>query len=45
MKNSKTLFLDLVNQIDIDESRNEIQSIVYILLENLLLLSRADILL
>jgi release factor glutamine methyltransferase len=45
MKNSKTLFLDLVNQIKIDESRDEIQSMVYILLESLFSLSRADILL
>ena len=44
MKNSKVLFLDLVNQIKIDESRDEIQSMVYILLENLFSLSRADIL-
>ena len=44
MKNSKVLFLDLVNQIKIDENRDEIQSMVYILLENLFSLSRTDIL-
>lgn len=44
MKNSKVLFLDLVNQIKIDENRDEIQSMVYILLENLFSLSRADVL-
>jgi len=44
MKNSKVLFLDLVNQIKIDENSDEIQSMVYILLENLFSLSRADIL-
>ncbi len=44
MKNSKVLFLDLVSRIKIDESLQEIQSIVYILLETLLNVSRADIL-
>lgn len=43
MKNSKTLFLDLVNQIKIEESHDEIQSMVYILLENLFSISRTDI--
>ena len=45
MKNSKALFLDLVNQVKIDEDRGEIQSMVYLLLENLFSLSRAEILL
>ena len=44
MKNSKALFLDLVNQIDIDEHRDEIQSMVYLLLEDIFSLSKADIL-
>lgn len=44
MKNSKALFLDLVNRIDMDESREEIQSVVYLLLEILFSVSRADIL-
>jgi release factor glutamine methyltransferase len=44
MKNSKALFRDLVNQIKIDENSDEVQSMVYILLENLFSLSRADIL-
>jgi len=43
MKNSKALFLDLVNQIKLPENRNEIQSIVYILMENIFSLSRTDI--
>ena len=45
MKNSKALFLDLVNQVKIDENRDEIQSMVYVLLENLFSLSQTDILL
>ncbi|MDH5251408.1 MAG: peptide chain release factor N(5)-glutamine methyltransferase, partial [Cyclobacteriaceae bacterium] len=44
MKNSKALFLDLVNQIKIEESQDEIQSMVYILLENRFSISRTDIL-
>jgi len=44
MKNSKVLFLDLVRQINIDENSDEIQSMVYLILENLFSLSRADIL-
>lgn len=44
MKNSKVLFLDLVRQINIDENSDEIQSMVYLILENLFSLSRVDIL-
>ncbi len=44
MKNSKALFLDLVNQIKIEESHDEIQSMVYIVMENLFSISRSDIL-
>lgn len=44
MKNSKALFLDLVNQIKIDESLDEIHSMAYILLENLFSISRTDLL-
>lgn len=44
MKNSKALFLDLVNQIKIDESLDEIRSMVYLLFESLLSFSRTDIL-
>ena len=43
MKNSKALFLDLVNQIKLPESRDEIQGMVYILMENIFSLSRTDI--
>jgi release factor glutamine methyltransferase len=44
MKNSKVLFLDLVNQIKIEENQDELHSLVYLLLENILSLSRTDIL-
>jgi release factor glutamine methyltransferase len=43
MKNSKALFLDLVNQIKIDQGLEEIHSVVYILLENLFSISRSDV--
>jgi release factor glutamine methyltransferase len=44
MRNSKALFVDLVNQIRIPESRNEVESIVYVVLESLFGLTRTDIL-
>lgn len=43
MKNSKALFLDLVKRIELKEHRDEIESIAYLLLENLMALSRSDI--
>ena len=43
MKNSKTLFLDLVNAIKLPDNRDEVQSIVYILMEHIFSLSRTDI--
>ncbi|HMG93872.1 MAG TPA: peptide chain release factor N(5)-glutamine methyltransferase [Chryseolinea sp.] len=42
--NSKVLFNDLVKAITIDESVDEIQAMVYIILENTLTLSRTDVL-
>jgi release factor glutamine methyltransferase len=44
MTNSKELFNQLVNCITLQEEKNEIQSIVYLLLENKLGLSKIDIL-
>jgi release factor glutamine methyltransferase len=44
MKNSKALFQDLVKQIALNEDQDEIHSVVYQVLENLLGLSRTDIL-
>jgi len=44
MTNSKELFNQLVNSITLQEEKNEIQSIVYLLLENRLGLSKIDIL-
>jgi release factor glutamine methyltransferase len=44
MKNSKALFQDLVEQIVVNEDQDEVQSIAYLILDNLLGLSRADIL-
>jgi len=44
MKNSKVLFLDLVNQIKIEENQDEIHSMVYLLLESLFSIFRTDIL-
>jgi len=44
MKNSKALFLDLVNQIKLVESQDEVRSIVYLVLDNLFSISRTDIL-
>jgi release factor glutamine methyltransferase len=41
--NSKVLFNELVKAITVDESIDEIQSIAYIILENMLVLSRTDI--
>jgi release factor glutamine methyltransferase len=43
MKNSKEIFRDLLKQITIKEDQNEIQSILYLLLEEILGLSRAAI--
>src|SRR5688572_11526582 len=42
--NSKVLFNDLVKAITIDESVDEIQAMVYIILENTLRVSRTDVL-
>ena len=42
--NSKVLFYELVKSITIDESIDEIQSIVYLILENTLALTRTDVL-
>ena len=42
--NSKVLFNDLVKAITIDESVDEIQAMVYIIMENTLGLSRTDVL-
>jgi len=44
MTNSKELFNHLINCITLQEEKNEIQSIVYLLLENKLGLSKIDIL-
>lgn len=44
MKNSKALFQDLVKQIALNEDQDEIHSLAYAILENLLGLSRTDIL-
>jgi hypothetical protein len=43
MTNSKNLFNDLVNRISLKEERNEIQSIVYLLLDKKFGLSQTDI--
>jgi release factor glutamine methyltransferase len=44
MPNSKELFSELVNKIGLAESKDEIESMVYLLLENQLGLTRADVL-
>jgi len=44
MANSKELFRELVNKIQLAESKEEIESIVYLLLENQLGLTRTDVL-
>jgi release factor glutamine methyltransferase len=44
MTNSKELFQDLVRSITIQEDKGEIQSLVYLLLEKFLKLSKTDIL-
>jgi release factor glutamine methyltransferase len=44
MKNSKALFHDLVGQIILNEDQEEVQSIVYQVMENVFGLSRTDIL-
>ena len=43
MKDSKTIFRDLVGKITLDETRDEIQSIASILLEKVLGITRTDI--
>ena len=43
MKNSKEIFRDLRSQITLKEDSEEIQSMLYIVLETVLGLSRADI--
>jgi len=43
MKNSKQIFLDLRQQITLKEDEGEIQSILYLVFENQMGLSRADI--
>jgi len=43
MKNSKEIFRDLLSQITLKEDAEEIQSILYIVLETILGLSRAEI--
>jgi len=43
MKNSKEIFRDLRQQITLKEDHDEIQSILYLIIENVLGLSRADI--
>jgi len=43
MKNSKEIFRDLRQQITLKEDQDEIQSILYLIAENVLGLSRADI--
>ena len=44
MKNSKTLFQDFVNSISIDESRDEIESIAYLVFDKLFHVSKTEIL-
>src|SRR5688572_3047448 len=44
MKNSKTLFQDFVKRITLDESKEEVQGIAYLVFENLFCQSKADIL-
>jgi len=44
MANSKELFRELVNKIQLPENKEEIESIVYFLLENQLGLTRTDVL-
>ena len=43
MTNSKKLFDELANSVRLDESRDEIQSIIYLLLEDKFGLSKTDI--
>ena len=44
MANSKELFSELVNKIRLDESREEVNSIVYLLMENQFGLTKTDVL-
>ena len=43
MKNSKEIFRDILSQISLKEDRDEVQSIAYLVLEEVLGLRRADI--
>jgi len=45
MPNSKTLFSELVQQISLNETREEIEAIVYLLLEKKLNITRKDVML
>lgn len=45
MKNSKTLFREIIARISLKETPEEIQTIVYLLLEHFFLLSRTDVML
>ena len=44
MANSKELFSELVNKIRLNESKDEVESMVYLVLENQLGLSKTDVL-
>ncbi len=44
MKNSKTLFQDFLSRITLPESRDEIQSIAYLVFENIFGFSKTDVL-
>lgn len=44
MKNSKALFQDFINRITVKESQDEIQSVAYLVFENLFGFSRTEIL-
>ena len=43
MKNSKTLFQDFVNRVTLKESRDEIQSMAYLVFENIFGLSKTEV--
>ena len=43
MTNSKELFNELVNQVRLDETRDEICSIIYLLLENKFGLTKVEV--
>ncbi len=44
MKNSKVLYLELINRISLDESREEISAVAYQIMEKVLSLNKTDIL-